>query len=268
VRRAPDMEEIERLVAQRGPKGMRLTDPTLLAAFRCYLRSTETTRSERVLIAGDAAHVHSPAGGQGLNTGLHDAFNLGWKLALVARGQAPPALLDTYEAERGPIATSVLAFTHGLVRTFSMPSPRRRGSRADHETARNAIARLEPWDGIVKTIVISDEPLDSESVGDPGLSAHRRYDALAGQLLLVRPDGHLASRAPLDPSRHTRAIPRAARSEVAENRSARQTVSPASSGSGKRGAITGGCELAVAEASCFRESWAARLVSPCRPGLV
>jgi 2-polyprenyl-6-methoxyphenol hydroxylase-like FAD-dependent oxidoreductase len=130
-RHAPDMEEIERLVAQRGPERMRLTDPTLLAAFRCYLRSTKTMRSGRVLIAGDAAHVHSPAGGQGLNTGLHDAFNLGWKLALVARGQASPALLDTYQSERVPIATSVLAFTHGLLRTFSMPSARKRLVR-DH----------------------------------------------------------------------------------------------------------------------------------------
>jgi hypothetical protein len=275
------MEEIERLVAQRGPEGMRLTHPTLLAAFRCYLRSTKTMRSGRVLIAGDAAHVHSPAGGQGLNTGLHDAFNLGWKLALVARGQAPPALLDTYQSERLPIATSVLAFTHGLVRTFSMPSARKRlvrdhllpvamalpaaqrgytnrlsqlshsyrggplalpagrterggpapgdrlpvvtglrlggspvctldllsapehtlliltGARADHEAARHAIARLEPWAGIAKTVVIAETPLGPESVADPGLRAHRRYGALDGQLLLVRPDGYLAARAPL-----------------------------------------------------------------------
>jgi hypothetical protein len=238
-------------------------------------------RSGRVLIAGDAAHVHSPAGGQGLNTGLHDAFNLGWKLALVAQGQAPPALLDTYQSERVPIATSVLAFTHGLVRTFSMPSPRKRfvrdhllplamalpaaqrgytnrlsqlshnyrggplvppagrtersglkpgdrlpvvtglrlggrpvstldllsapkhtllvltGARADHEVAPQAIARLEPWAGLVKTLVIGETPLDAESVADPGLRAHRRYGALHGQLLLVRPDGYLAARAPL-----------------------------------------------------------------------
>jgi 2-polyprenyl-6-methoxyphenol hydroxylase-like FAD-dependent oxidoreductase len=281
-RRAPDIDEIERLVARRGPKAMRLTDPTLLAAFRCYLRSTKTMRSGRVLIAGDAAHVHSPAGGQGLNTGLHDAFNLGWKLALVAQGEAPTALLDTYQAERVPIATSVLALTDGLVRTFSMASrgkrflrdqalpvviatpaaqrryttrlsqlshtyrggplaapggrPARRGiapgdrlpavsglqrnempvctldllgatehtllilagTPADPAAVRGAIARLGSWDGIVRTIVISEKAIDSRSVADPGLRAHRRYDALAGQLLLVRPDGYLASRAPLN----------------------------------------------------------------------
>ncbi|HYB26361.1 MAG TPA: FAD-dependent monooxygenase, partial [Solirubrobacteraceae bacterium] len=86
-REAPDMDEIERLATTRGPAGLKLTDPTLLAAFRCYRRSTSIMRNGRVLVAGDAAHIHSPAGGQGMNTGLHDAFNLGWKLALVAAGQ-------------------------------------------------------------------------------------------------------------------------------------------------------------------------------------
>ena len=128
-RQAPDMEEIERLVAGRGPADMRLTDPSLLAAFRCYRRSTEIMRSGRVLVAGDAAHVHSPAGGQGMNTGLHDAFNLGWKLALVAQRQSPLALLDTYQAERAPIAAGVLALTHALVRTFAIESRRKRWLR-------------------------------------------------------------------------------------------------------------------------------------------
>ncbi|MGH2887849.1 MAG: FAD-dependent monooxygenase, partial [Solirubrobacteraceae bacterium] len=74
-RRPPDMAEIEHLAAARGPAGMKLTDPSLLAAFRCYRRSTRIMRRGRMLVAGDAAHVHSPAGGQGLNTGLQDAFN-------------------------------------------------------------------------------------------------------------------------------------------------------------------------------------------------
>jgi 2-polyprenyl-6-methoxyphenol hydroxylase-like FAD-dependent oxidoreductase len=81
--RRPEMEEIEQLVTIRGPAGLKLSDPSLLATFRCYLRSSKVMCRGRVLIAGDAAHVHSPAGGQGMNTGLHDAFNLGWKLALV-----------------------------------------------------------------------------------------------------------------------------------------------------------------------------------------
>jgi 2-polyprenyl-6-methoxyphenol hydroxylase-like FAD-dependent oxidoreductase len=128
-RQAPDMEEIERLVAARGPAGMTVSDPSLLAAFRCYRRATKTIRSGRLLIAGDAAHIHSPAGGQGMNTGLQDAFNLGWKLALVTQRQSPAALLDSYQAERVPIAAGVLALTHGLVRTFSLASPRKRWLR-------------------------------------------------------------------------------------------------------------------------------------------
>jgi 2-polyprenyl-6-methoxyphenol hydroxylase-like FAD-dependent oxidoreductase len=77
-RTPPDIEEIERLAAERGPAGLRLSDPDTLAAFRCYRRSTPTMRNGRVLVAGDAAHIHTPAGGQGLNTGLQASFNLGW----------------------------------------------------------------------------------------------------------------------------------------------------------------------------------------------
>ena len=128
-RRPPDMEEIERLAATRGPARMRLTDPSLLATFRCYRRSTNIMRRGRMLVSGDAAHIHSPAGGQGLNTGLQDAFNLGWKLALVAGRRSPEALLDTYQSERAPIAAGVLALSHGLVRTFAMPSPIKRQLR-------------------------------------------------------------------------------------------------------------------------------------------
>ncbi len=68
-------------------------------------------RSGRVFVAGDAAHVHSPAGGQGMNMGIQDAYNLGWKLALVLRGRADDHLLDTYEQERLPVARSVLQGT-------------------------------------------------------------------------------------------------------------------------------------------------------------
>jgi FAD binding domain len=68
-----------------------------------------------VLLAGDAVHIHSPAGGQGVNTGIMDAHNLGWKLALVASGRAPDALLDSYGSERRPVAEEVLRLTHALV---------------------------------------------------------------------------------------------------------------------------------------------------------
>jgi hypothetical protein len=74
-------------------------------------RQAASYRERRVLLAGDAAHVHSPVGGQGLNTGVQDAVNLGWKLAQVVKGTAPATLLDTYERERHPIAARVLHHT-------------------------------------------------------------------------------------------------------------------------------------------------------------
>ena len=71
-------------------------------------RQAATYREGRVLLAGDAAHVHAPDGGQGLNTGVQDAVNLGWKLAQVVDGTSPVGLLDTYHAERHPVAARVL----------------------------------------------------------------------------------------------------------------------------------------------------------------
>jgi hypothetical protein len=88
-----------------------------------------------LFLAGDAAHVHSPAGGQGMNTGIQDAWNLGWKLALVAGGTADSALLDSYEAERQPVARDVLRLTD---RAFRIATSTRR----IHRIARTRVA---PW---------------------------------------------------------------------------------------------------------------------------
>lgn len=84
------------------------------SAFRIHRRLADTYRCGRVLLAGDAAHIHSPLGGQGMNTGIGDGENLAWKLALVIAGRADDSLLDTYEAERRPIAKDVLESTGGL----------------------------------------------------------------------------------------------------------------------------------------------------------
>ena len=86
------------------------------SSFRIHRRLADTYRAGRVFLAGDAAHIHSPFGGQGMNTGLGDAENLAWKLALVETGRAGEALLDTYEAERRPIATEVLGNTSSMTR--------------------------------------------------------------------------------------------------------------------------------------------------------
>jgi len=82
--------------------------------YRANIRMAEQFRVGRVFIAGDAAHSHSPSGGQGLNTSIADAFNLGWKLALVLKGQAPPSLLDSYEIERMPIVSEMLEISTSL----------------------------------------------------------------------------------------------------------------------------------------------------------
>src|SRR5712671_729588 len=84
---------------------------TYLSRFTDAARQAASYRERRVLLAGDSAHVHSPAGGQGLNIGVQDAVNLGWKLAQVVHGTAPESLLDTYQAERHPIGARVLKIT-------------------------------------------------------------------------------------------------------------------------------------------------------------
>ncbi len=85
--------------------------PTWLSRFTDATRQAAAYRRGRVLLAGDAAHIHSPAGGQGIGLGVQDAVNLGWKLAQVVKGISPDDLLDTYHAERHPVAARVLKHT-------------------------------------------------------------------------------------------------------------------------------------------------------------
>jgi 2-polyprenyl-6-methoxyphenol hydroxylase-like FAD-dependent oxidoreductase len=102
--------------------GLRLHDPVWLSDFRLRHGLAARYRLGRVFLAGDAAHVHSPAGGQGMNLGIQDAANLGWKLGAVSRG-ADPALLDSYEAERRPVGRATVGLTDRL---FSIATSRRR----------------------------------------------------------------------------------------------------------------------------------------------
>ncbi|MBX3219052.1 MAG: FAD-dependent monooxygenase [Labilithrix sp.] len=108
---APTLDDLRAaLIAVYGTDyGVR--DVTWLSRFTDMARQAASYRERRVLLAGDAAHVHSPAGGQGLNIGVHDAVNLGWKLAQVVSGTSPESLLDTYQAERHPIGARVLKDT-------------------------------------------------------------------------------------------------------------------------------------------------------------
>ncbi|WP_371782718.1 FAD-dependent monooxygenase [Streptosporangium subroseum] len=110
----PSLESFQRIFDEgSGRTDVRFTDVTWTSLYRVSIRMAERFRVGRVLLAGDAAHVHSPAGGQGLNTGVQDAYNLGWKLAGVLGG-APERLLDTYEEERLPVAADVLGISTRL----------------------------------------------------------------------------------------------------------------------------------------------------------
>lgn len=105
------LDEVQALVDAYAPAGIRLHDPVWMSNFRLQHRGAKNYRSGSVFLAGDAAHVHSPAGAQGMNTGIQDAVNLGWKLALVLAGHADPDVLDTYEPERAAVGRRVLRFT-------------------------------------------------------------------------------------------------------------------------------------------------------------
>src|SRR5215467_1800546 len=107
----PTPAEIQELVEHRGPGGVIVSDPSWISTFNISRRKAERFSQGRVFLAGDAAHIHSPAGGQGMNTGIQDAHNLAWKLTLVASHQSPENLLDSYDAEREPVAAGVLEFT-------------------------------------------------------------------------------------------------------------------------------------------------------------
>jgi 2-polyprenyl-6-methoxyphenol hydroxylase-like FAD-dependent oxidoreductase len=104
----PSPAEVQALVDERGPGGVRLSEPHWLSGFRINERKVADYRRGRVFLAGDAAHIHSPAGGQGMNTGMQDAASLAWKLALVQAGRARPALLDSYTPERSAVGELVL----------------------------------------------------------------------------------------------------------------------------------------------------------------
>lgn len=110
------LDEVQALTNRRGPNDARLSDPVWMSRFSISHRTVRDYRKLRVFLAGDAAHIHSPAGGQGMNTGIQDAFNLAWKLALVIRSRAPAQLLSSYQLEREPVARGVVNLTDRLTR--------------------------------------------------------------------------------------------------------------------------------------------------------
>jgi 2-polyprenyl-6-methoxyphenol hydroxylase-like FAD-dependent oxidoreductase len=110
------LDEIRSVTRRALGTDLGIRDARWMSRFHSDERQVAQYRVGRVLLAGDAAHVHSPAGGQGMNTGLQDAANLGWKLAATLRGWAPAGLLDTYQAERHPVGTMVLRSSGAIIR--------------------------------------------------------------------------------------------------------------------------------------------------------
>ena len=116
----PTLDELKQQVSRLAGTDFGLHSPRWLSRFGDATRLAEQYRVGRVLLAGDAAHIHPPLGGQGLNLGLQDAFNLGWKLAGAVNGWAPAGLLDSYHDERHPVGAAVLDATRASVALTSL----------------------------------------------------------------------------------------------------------------------------------------------------
>jgi 3-(3-hydroxy-phenyl)propionate hydroxylase len=141
--------------------------PTWISRFTDMARQAVSYRNERVLLAGDAAHVHYPAGGQGLNIGVQDAVNLGWKLAQVVKGTSPESLLDTYQRERHPVAARVL-----------------RNTMAQVALLRRSDERTKALVDIISELLSMDEP--RKRLGGMMSGLDLRYDLGEGHPLLGR----------------------------------------------------------------------------------
>jgi 3-(3-hydroxy-phenyl)propionate hydroxylase len=163
---APTLDDLRAALVAVYGTDFGVHDVTWLSRFNDAARQAASYRAGRVLLAGDAAHVHSPAGGQGLNIGVQDAVNLGWKLAQVVSGTSPESLLDTYQAERHPIGARVLKTTMALTAL----------NRGDERTK----ALWETMSDLLKM----DEPRKRYAAMMSGLDIH--YDLGAGHPLLGR----------------------------------------------------------------------------------
>jgi 2-polyprenyl-6-methoxyphenol hydroxylase-like FAD-dependent oxidoreductase len=125
----PQLSELQAILDRHVTRTPKMSDCVWISRFRVHHRLVSDYRKGRVFLAGDAAHIHSPAGGQGMNTGIQDAFNLGWKLALVAQGRGRPSLLDSYGPERRAIAEAVVAGTDATMKVMTLRHPIARGLR-------------------------------------------------------------------------------------------------------------------------------------------
>ncbi|MGP2437386.1 FAD-dependent monooxygenase [Streptomyces sp. JW3] len=192
-----DLAEVKELVRRVTGRDFGMRDPRWLSRFHSEERQVPAYRVGRVLLAGDAAHVHSPAGGQGMNTGLQDAANLSWKLAAVLHGRAPDTLLDSYQSERHPVGRSVLRSSGGMIRLAMASRPWSRALRSaavttlDHAgPVRRRVAGLISGVGYRYAAPRGAHPLTGRRAPDVALAGGGRlYEALrGGRFVLITPD--------------------------------------------------------------------------------
>jgi 2-polyprenyl-6-methoxyphenol hydroxylase-like FAD-dependent oxidoreductase len=139
---APSLALVQQILGQRAPRGLEARALHWSSYFRIHHRQVARLGSGRIFIAGDAAHIHSPFGGQGMNTGLHDVWNLVWKLDLVLRGHGNERLLESYSAERLPVIKQVIATTDFLTKVLGTPN---RLAQALRDTVIPMVSRLAPF---------------------------------------------------------------------------------------------------------------------------
>jgi 3-(3-hydroxy-phenyl)propionate hydroxylase len=142
-----DVAFMQRVLDERGPGGVAITEPVWQTVYRVHARQASAYQRGRAFLVGDAAHVHSPAGGQGMNNGIQDGFNLAWKLAAVLAGEAPQALLEDYTAERVAATDRIIADTDRQTRAWMADTRLRR-------VRRDAVFRLMQRSGFVPRFVI------------------------------------------------------------------------------------------------------------------
>lgn len=191
-----DLDEIKDVTRRALGTDYGMHDARWLSRFHSDERQAPEYRVGRVFLAGDAAHIHSPAGGQGMNTGLQDAANLGWKLAAAVQGRAPEGLLDTYQAERHPVGKAVLRSSGGLVRLARAQSPPLRTARAlataflnlARPAQRKALGQISGI-GYHYPAPRGTHRLTGTRVPDVALESGRLYEALrGGRFVLITPE--------------------------------------------------------------------------------
>jgi hypothetical protein len=203
------LDEVQALADAYTDGTVRLRDPVWMTNFRIHLRAATRYRSGRVFLAGDATHIHSPAGAQGLNTGIQDAVNLGWKLAHTVRGVADPAMLASYEPERAAVGRTVLRFTNRPFTIATSTNPIVRFARGRLASAMLPLAVRTDRDLAGRRDEAPQRPAPRPARrAPPHPAAHRRRAARSARPGVAPPRPHHPRHRPTpDASRRARRIP-------------------------------------------------------------